>query len=55
LGSVQSPHHRTLAVSQLLSYLGVHSKSLRASGDEIVDYSSNPENAKDFEFFIMVT
>src|SRR5437773_12549771 len=48
---VQTPQNHTLAVSQRLSYLGVHSTSLRASGDEIVDYSSNPGKRQGFRVF----
>jgi hypothetical protein len=48
---LQAPLKPALAASQLLSYLGVHSKSLRDRGDEFCDYSSNPGNAEGFRVF----
>ena len=49
---LQAAPNPALAASQLLSYLGVHSKSLRDQGDECVSTThQTPETPKDFEFF----
>jgi hypothetical protein len=49
---VQTTQDSALAASQLLSYLGVHSKSLSCCGAEKLDYSSNTATSpRDFDFF----
>jgi hypothetical protein len=48
---VQAALNAALAASQLMSYLGVHSKSLSCWADEKFGYSSNTATSpRDFDF-----